>query len=272
MIEGEPMRPKPAHLGPDYADQFSDPSVVAAYHLRPPYPAAVLHRLVALVAPGANRVLDLGTGTGAIARGLATQGVTVDALDPSPGMIERGRRLPGGEAPGLRWIVGRAEDAPLAPPYGLITAAASLHWMEWPIVLPRCRDLLVPGGPLALVADRTEPPPWADVLQAAIDHHSTNRDYHPYDLVAELTDRGLFRLLGQEITAAMPFEQPVADYVESFHARNGFSRDRMTAAAAAAFDREVTAILAPHTPDGVVRLGVVGVITWGLPAPNGAGA
>src|SRR4030095_14866495 len=32
---------KPAHLGPLYASQFQDPSVVQAYRFRPPYPSTV---------------------------------------------------------------------------------------------------------------------------------------------------------------------------------------------------------------------------------------
>ncbi len=45
------MVPKPDHLGPDYAAQFQDRSVVAAYHHRPPYPAAVFDRLLDLLPP-----------------------------------------------------------------------------------------------------------------------------------------------------------------------------------------------------------------------------
>lgn len=43
--------------------------------------------------------------------------------------LEAGRWLAGGDAKNLRWIVGRAEDAPLNPPYDLTTAGESLHWM-----------------------------------------------------------------------------------------------------------------------------------------------
>lgn len=33
-----PRSPKPSHLGPQYAAQFQDPSVVSVYHHRPPVP------------------------------------------------------------------------------------------------------------------------------------------------------------------------------------------------------------------------------------------
>ena len=111
-------------------------------------------------------------------------------------MLERGRQLPGGDHPLLTWINGSAEDTPLHPPYGLITAAASLHWMAWEIVLPRFRDLLVPGGVLAIVEQRQAPQPWDDALIEVITRYSTNRFYQPYDLIAELEQRGLFPAAG----------------------------------------------------------------------------
>jgi hypothetical protein len=100
-----------------------------------------------------------------------------------------------------------------------------------------------------------------------IDHYSTNRAYRPYNLVEELEGRGLFRTLGHDETAPVPLERTVADYVESFHARNGFSRDRMTPANAAAFDAEATTLVAPHAAGGIVRTRIVGKVVWGEPAP-----
>jgi trans-aconitate methyltransferase len=82
--------------------------------------------------------------------------VRVDAVDPSAGMLDRGRSLPGGDAPNLAWIHGTAEAAPLRGPYALIVAGASLHWMAWDVVVPRFRDLLNPGGVLAVVDDAEE--------------------------------------------------------------------------------------------------------------------
>ena len=65
------VRPKPSHLGPVYAAQFADPSVVAAYHLRPPYPPETLAILLGLIGEGPSAVLDVCCGTGSLARGLA---------------------------------------------------------------------------------------------------------------------------------------------------------------------------------------------------------
>ncbi len=57
----------------------------------------------------------------------------------------------------------------------------------------------------------------------------------------------------------------IDDYIESFHSRNGFSRERMGPAAAAAFDQEARRILLQSYPDGVMSLQIVANIVWGVP-------
>src|SRR5690242_11835978 len=116
------MEPKPDFLGPQAAAAFQDASVAAAYRYRPAYAPAAIDLLTGLLSDRPRAVLDVGCGTGAVARALAPRVDRVDALDVSAAMVAAGRALPGGADPRLRWIVGRAEDAPLAPPYALITA------------------------------------------------------------------------------------------------------------------------------------------------------
>jgi SAM-dependent methyltransferase len=257
------MRPKPAHLGPQYGAQFQDAAIVAAYLNRPPYPAKVFTRLRALLT-GPAVALDAGCGTGDIARRLASLVERLDAVDISAAMIAAGRRLPGGDAPNLRWIVGGMEDAPLDPPYGLIVAGESLHWMEWSVVMPRLRDALASGARLALVG-RVADEPWANNLLSLILRYSTNRDFQPYDLIEELTSRGLFAVEGRATTEPEPFTQRLDDYIESIHSRNGFSRDRMTPESAAVFDAAARALVASHAPDGMLTLGVRAELVWGQP-------
>lgn len=267
------MSDKPDHLGPEYGAQFSDQSIVDYYHLRPPYPAEVFDLLSGLIVDEPRTVLDAGTGTGEIARRLIDDADRVDAVDPSAPMLARARTLPGGASPKITWIHGMAESAPLNPPYALITAGSSLHWMEWSIVLPRFRDVLAPHGVLALVFNPENPEgelPWREALGPIISRYSTNRHYRPYDLLAEIEQRGLFQRLGHAQTPPIPFTQSVADYVASFHARNGFSLDRMTPAAAAAFDREAIEVIGPYAVDGTVTLSIRGDVIWGKPAPHHA--
>jgi SAM-dependent methyltransferase len=262
----EPTIPKPRHLGREYAEQFADPAVVAAYHHRPPYPADVFRVLGDLVAGQPRTVLDLGCGTGDIARSLAEVVDGVDAVDCSPAMIERGQGLPGGTRANLRWILGQAEDVALPrASYGLATAGESLHWMEWDRLFPRLNELLAPGAYLALIGRGQGPTNWWDDLLVIIQRYSTNRDYQPYSLLAELEKRGLFEQHGVKRIDPLPFQQSVASFIESMHSRNGLSRDRMTPEAAAAFDAEAEQLLSARCPSGDVQFDVVGQVIWGRP-------
>jgi SAM-dependent methyltransferase len=261
------MEPKPVHLGADYGRQFSDQSVVDHYHLRPPYPDAVFPILAGLVTGSPRVVLDVGTGTGEIARRLAPLVERVDAVDLSPAMIERARRMPGGDSDRIAWTTGPAETAPLRPPYGLVTAAASLHWMEWKIVLPRFRESLLPGGRLACVSLAEAPRPWWNDLLRVIGTYSTNRHYRPYDTIEEIERRGLFRTIDRVTTPFEPFTQSVEDYIGSIHARNGFSLDRMDPADAAAFDQAATSLVEPCATEGMLTFEIAGEVIWGEPLP-----
>jgi SAM-dependent methyltransferase len=256
---------KPTHLGPEYGAQFSDESIVAAYRFRPPYPAAVFEILERLLGAGSRVVLDAGCGSGDLALGLLGIAERVDAVDPSAAMLAAGRARPGGDDPSLRWIAGTMEDAPLDGPYALITTGESLHWMDWPVVMRRFRELLAPGSWLAIVNRIEQRTPWAAELQQLINQYSTNRDYQPYDLVRELTQRGLLHVVASELTEFSSFTQSIDDYIESIHSRNGFSRDRMTTEAAAAFDRAVRTLLQPFTNEDTVTLRVGGSVVSGLP-------
>src|SRR4051812_42783283 len=124
------MLAKPRHLTPENAERFQDHSLVNVYQHRLPYPQAVFDRLFTLLAGLPSRVLDVGTGTGDIARQLVVSLEHVDAIDVSEAMLERGQTLPNGQHPNLKWIRGRVEESQLQAPYGLITGGDSIHWMD----------------------------------------------------------------------------------------------------------------------------------------------
>lgn len=263
-----PMAPKPKHLSPAYAAQFQDQSVVDAYRFRPPYPDDVFTILQGLIVDRPAAVLDLGCGRGDLARRLIDFADRVDAVDISVPMIAAGKQLPGGDSPRLNWICAPVEEAPLQPPYALVTAGESLHWMDWGRVLPRLHDVLVPGGVLAIVARGASGEPWWSELLPLIQAYSTNRDFVPYDIVEELTNRSLFHELGRTRMAPIATEQMIAEYIESIHSRNGFSRDRMTSEAAAAFDAAATRLLTAFAINGRLAIPVTSEVTWGLPQPT----
>ena len=122
-MDGEQMGQRPADLAAQDAAAFQDRGVVASYRHRPPYPPEVFDILAGLIAIAPRRVLDVGCGSGDIARRLVRRVEQVDAVDFSRPMIEAGRRLPDGDHPRLRWLHGRVGEVVLDPPYALVTAA-----------------------------------------------------------------------------------------------------------------------------------------------------
>jgi ubiquinone/menaquinone biosynthesis C-methylase UbiE len=244
------MTPKPACLGSDRAAAFQHPSVAAAYPNRPPYPDETFTILAGLISDEPRAVLDVGCGTGDIARQLVNIVARVDAVDFSARMAEVGKRLPNGDDACLNWIISRVEDAPLNPPYALITAGESLHWLDWDVVLPRFARAITTHGYLATVKRNPLLTPWGDELSRIIPRYSTNPDYRPVDLIAELTSRGLFEQRGEARTAPLPFSQPLESYIEGFHSMSSFAREKMTPSAAAAFDAEVRQAVSPFVEDG----------------------
>ena len=267
------MSGQPGQFGFEYSSAFQDESVVRAYQFRPQYPAATFDLLADLLPTGCRprAVLDAGCGTGFVARPLARLVDRVDAVDFSSAAIREGKRLPGGDHADLRWIEGPIESAAVNPPYCLITAGASLHWFEWDTAFPRFARLLAADGLFVAVGMEHERPEWMRAeLGPALARFSMNKEFAPYSaagILAELEVRGLFRLLGSAQTDMIEWRQPISEWVESIHARNGFSRDRMDPRIAAEADALFAEIASRHVDgeDGLITHRYAGTLLWGLP-------
>ncbi len=259
--------PKPKHLGPEYADQFKDRSVADAYVNYPPYSAEVFQVLDGLIKDEPRIVLDIGCGTGDVARPLAVLVERVDAVDQSAAMLEIGRAREGGDRPNIRWVCQSAEDFAYDTRYSLIVAGASLHWMDWYEAIPRMARALSRRGYLAIVGGRgIDAAPWVDGLKMILPRYSTNKEFEPYDLIDELERRQLFTVVGKKRTEPQKYCMTVDQYVELFHARNGFSRQRMDAISADEFDAAVREVVTPFAASHVLTFDVTTDITWGRPS------
>jgi trans-aconitate methyltransferase len=264
------MSPKLKQFSDEYAAVFQDASVVEAYHHRPPYPAATFRLLADLIDRNVSPccVLDVGCGRGEMSSNLRGVADHIDAVDVSVAMIKAGKRMPYGTDPKIQWIVGKAEEVELNPPYALIVAAASIHWMDWEVTLPRLGRALSHDGYLALVETLIMPYAWRAELVPILARFSMNQDFEPYNMLTvaeELTRRGLFEQRGIIEIEAEPFIQGVDEWVETFHAANGFSRDRMGNELAAEFDQQVRALIVRYCPTGEVVQQVGARVIYGKP-------
>src|SRR5947209_19568232 len=107
------MNPKPDFLGIQHASRFQDQSVVDRYQLRPTYPPETFDILTRLIVDEPRAILDAGCGNGDLTRKLVNFAERIDGVDMSLPMLEKGKILPGGDSPKIRWLHGRIEDVPL---------------------------------------------------------------------------------------------------------------------------------------------------------------
>src|SRR5208282_3403192 len=74
------------------------------------FPEAFFDRISAFgIGRLGQHVLDFGTGTGTVARGLARLGCIVTGLDPAAALIEEARRLDREAGVEVAYVIGRAE-------------------------------------------------------------------------------------------------------------------------------------------------------------------
>lgn len=236
-----------------------------AYSFREPYSAEVFAVLKRLSNSPNPKILDLGCGCGDLTKGLADFAESVDAIDISAEMLAQARTQHRAQK-NIHWIESGVETVHLQGAYDLITSAQSFHWMDWQACARRIQTWLKTGAFFAVIERQYGDRPWWNGdFQALIDRYSTNRDFQKYELIEEIRKSGLFSIQGDEWTAPVFFEQSVEDLVESFHSRNGFSRDRMTESEAAAFDLAAARHLSNYAVDDVMKLSAVSRVTWMTP-------
>lgn len=120
-------------------------TVAEAYErFRPAYPTAIADRVLAYAGRPVRTALEIGAGTGKATRLFVRPGTTVTATDPDPAMLAELRRHLRVET-----MVAAFESLPTDRPYGLVYAAAALHWTTPAGRWPRVAALLEPGGTFA---------------------------------------------------------------------------------------------------------------------------
>ena len=95
--------------------------------------------------------LDLGTGTGTIARGLALRRCEVTGLDRSAPLMEQAAELDRGVGVVVKYVNAAAEETRLpAADFDLVTAGQCWHWFDRPRAAAEARRVLKPCGRLVI--------------------------------------------------------------------------------------------------------------------------
>lgn len=112
------------------------------------FPDMFFARLAALgVIRRGMRALDVGTGTGTIARGLAERGCAVTALDRAEPMLEQARALAHRAGLDIDFRVGTAERTGLPDAhFDLAVAGQCWHWFDRPAAAAELWRVLRPGA------------------------------------------------------------------------------------------------------------------------------
>jgi SAM-dependent methyltransferase len=124
---------------------------------RPSYPVELVDDVLAFAGAGAGaRALEVGAGTGKATALFGARGLDLVALEPSAEMgAVLARNCAGCDNVAIelaefeRW--GRAE-----PPFRLVFSAQAWHWVDPKVRYSHARELLEPGGALAVFWNRPD--------------------------------------------------------------------------------------------------------------------
>jgi ubiquinone/menaquinone biosynthesis C-methylase UbiE len=133
------------------------------------FPETFFERLAATgVIRAGMKALDLGTGTGTVARGMAIRGLEVTGLDKSTALMEQAKLLDAEAGVAVRYVDRTAEATGFpGHAFDIVTAGQCWHWFKRDEAAREVRRILKPGGRLVIahfdwiplpgnVADATE--------------------------------------------------------------------------------------------------------------------
>jgi SAM-dependent methyltransferase len=220
---------------------------------RPGYPEDfydLLSRL-GIGIPG-QRILDLGTGTGVLARAFAARGAIVTGADIAEDQIREAMRLSDEAHLEIRYFISKAEDLEFPPDsFDAVSAGQSWMYFDKAVVVPKLQQMLKNHGRVVLThlnwLPRRDPiARQSEALILKFNPHWSGADYTP-SIPPELMETlAAFRLTTfHTYESAMPFSR------ESWRGRIRACRGvgaSLTPDQVSEFDREHEALLEKIAP------------------------
>lgn len=116
------------------------------------FPDSIFDRLAEFsVGQSGQAVVDLGTGTGTLARGFARRGCDVIGVDPDTRMIAAARKLDRQSKTNIRYVEAKAESTGLGSDSADVVAAGQCwHWFDQHRAIAEVIRLLKPHGKLVI--------------------------------------------------------------------------------------------------------------------------
>jgi len=134
-------------MKPDFARTSGD----YARH-RAGFPDSLFDRLATYGVGTKNQsIVDLGTGTGSLARGFASRGCNVIGIDPAQEMLDQARELDINAGVQVEYRVARAENTQLPDAsYDIVSAGQCWHWFDRPKAAQEVKRMLKPDGTVVI--------------------------------------------------------------------------------------------------------------------------
>jgi ubiquinone/menaquinone biosynthesis C-methylase UbiE len=98
------------------------------------FPESLFDRLDSLgLCRSGSTIVDVGTGTGTLAREFARRGATVIGIDPDDRLVHQARQLDAAASVSIEYRKGSAEAIPLPDAFAdFVTAGQCWHWFDGP--------------------------------------------------------------------------------------------------------------------------------------------
>lgn len=215
---------------------------------RPSYPKPLIRKLVQ-ESSGLGRLLDLGAGTGQLAKALAQDFEEVWAIDSDLEMIDEGSK---GSPNNVHWKCCLVEE--LEEELGLfdsIVIGRSLAYFDLEGVFPKLKGFLEKGGSLFITGDQPSPhhefPLWKEELEDYLNSYCLEQVQEP-SIDPILLSR-LLKETGMVEQGTYYFMEPltwkVKELIGYLHSRPPFSREHL-GERVKRFDIEVEALLSKY--------------------------
>jgi ubiquinone/menaquinone biosynthesis C-methylase UbiE len=96
-------------------------------------------------------IVDLGTGTGSLARGFAIRGCKVVGIDPAEEMLDAARELDARAGVCVEYRVAKAENTELPDAFiDVVTAGQCWHWFDGSKAAEEVKRILKPDGTIVI--------------------------------------------------------------------------------------------------------------------------
>lgn len=218
---------------------------------RTAFPPELFTRLAALgVGVAGQRVADLGTGTGVLARAFAAAGCTVTGVDIATALLDEAR----GQGPDVTYREAPAEDTGLpGAAWDVVSAGQCWHWFDRPEVAAEARRLLVDDGTIVICYRDYQLRPGSVgavsedlVLAYHPDWQLAGGEFDAPTWIRELGEAGFDQLAMIDFEVAVPFTHEA--WRGRMRSSNGVGAS-LSDARIAAFDADLARLLRDRFPD-----------------------